>query len=236
MAVINDPNTAANIMRVGMGATPGWMPGHVAPGPLPVGAGGAYRLSLASGTMAAALAANAEIFQFRYVTAASRVCLVHGISICATVLTMPAVSTTVAAGPFTLLAAIARAWSAAGSGGTRATLTTNNSKLRTAHATSEVNDAGISTTAALTAGTKTLDVANIGAVTASLFLGTAVGAGATVLVPKENLLGEFAGGMAFPIALANQEGFVIRNGAVAFPATMTWQFTVDVAWSEVDGF
>lgn len=239
MAVINDPNTAANIMRVGMGATPGWMPGHMTNGPLPVGNGGAYRLSLASGTMAAGLAANAEIFQFRFVTAASRVALVHGISVSAAMLTLPALSTTVMPGPFTLHVAIARGWTVAGSGGARATLTTNNAKLRTSgFATSEVNDAGISTTAALTAGTKTLDTANIGGVTGSgPGVLTAVGVvGPGVFIPKTNLLGEFSAGMAYPAIFANQEGFVIRNGAVAFPATMTWQFTVDVAWSEVDGF
>lgn len=238
MAVINDPNVAANISRVGMGVGFTWMPQQVSAGPLPPGAGGAYRLSMASGTMAASLAGNAEIFQFRYVTVNSRVCLVHGISVSATMLTLPAVSTTVLPGPFTLHATIARAWTVAGSGGSRAVLTTNNSKLRTSHATSEVNDAGICTTAALTVGTKTLDGSNIGGVTASgPGVLTAVGVvGPGVFIQKTNLMGEFLAGMSWPVAFANQEGFVIRNGAVAFPGTMTWNFQVDVAWSEVDGF
>ena len=235
MAVINDPNTAANIQRVGMGATPGWMPAHVTSGPLSVGAGGAYRLSMTSGTMAASLAANSEIFQFRYVTAVSRVALIHGISISATIITLPAVSATIASGPFTYRATIARAWTVAGSGGARAVLTTNNQKLRTSHATSEVNDSGISSTAALTVGTKTLDSQDIGSVTSGFVLATAVGAAGAVIIPKTNLMGEYLGGMAWPITLANQEGFVIRVGTV-FPATMTWAFTIDAAWSEVDGF
>jgi hypothetical protein len=237
-AVINDPNTAANVMRVGMGGTPGWMPGHVTPGPLPVGAGGAYRLGMQSGTMAAALGANAEIYQFRYAPAGSRVALVHGISISAAVLTLPAISTTVLTGPFQIVGTIARAWTAAGSGGTRAVLTTNNSKLRTTHATSEVNDAGIASTAALTAGTKTLDGSNFGSVTGNAGgVLTAVGvASSAQFIPKCNLMGEFLGGLAFPLILANQEGFVLRNGATAFPATLTWTFTVEVIWSEVDGF
>lgn len=238
MAVINDPNTVGNVMRVGMGATPGWMPGHVTAGPLPVGNGGGYRLGLQSGTMAAGLAANAEIYQFRYVTAASRVCLVHGISLSAAVLTLPAISTTVLTGPYQIVGTIARAWTIAGSSGTRAVLTTNNSKLRTTHATSEVNDAGIASTAALTAGTKTLDGSNFGSVTGNAGgVLTAVGVvGAGDLIPKVNLMGEFLGGLAFPLILANQEGFVLRNGASAFPATLTWCFTVEVVWSEVDGF
>lgn len=236
MAVINDPGLAANVLQVGMGAGTIWTPAHVASGPLQVGTGGAYRLSMQAGTMAASLGANSEIFQFRYVTAASRKCLVHGISISVTVLTLPAVSTTVLAGPFTFRATHARAWTAAGTGGTRAVLTTNQAKMRTSHATSEVNDAGICTTAALTAGTKTLDTQDIGSVTGSLGVLTAVGTWASgIIVPKTNLLGEYLGGLAFPAVYDNQEGFVVRIGA-AFPATMTWTYTVDVAWSEVQSF
>lgn len=239
MAVINDPTTASQIQRVGMASGMVWTPSHGASGPLPVGAGGAYRLGLQSGIMAASLAANAEIYQFRYVTAASRVCLVHGVSLSAAVLTLPAVSTTVLAGPFQIVGTIARAWTAAGTGGTRGVLTTNNSKLRTSHATSEVNDTGISSTAALTAGTKTLDTSNFGSVTGSaggVLTATGAMSGPANLIAKSNLLGEFMGGLAFPLVFANQEGFVLRNGATAFPATLTWTFTVEVVWSEVDGF
>lgn len=236
MATINDPNTAANVARVGMGGTPGWMPLHTVPGPLPIGNGGAYRLSMSAGTMGASLGANSEIFQFRYVTAASRVALVHGISVSAAILTLPAVSTTVLVGPFAFRATIARGWTVAGSGGTRATMTGDNQNLRTSHAASEVNDIGIATTAALTAGTKTLDAQDIGSVVASTGILTAVGTEASgVLVPKTNLMGDFAGSMAFPVVLANQEGVVVRVGP-AFPATMTWTYTIDIAWSEVDGF
>ena len=208
-----------------------WTPGHVTSGPLPVGNGGAYRLSMQSGTMAVSLGANAELFQFRYVTGASRVCLVHGISISS--------SANVAATAAALLAyraTIARAWTAAGSGGTRASLIGNLQKLSTGHATSEVNDAGISTTAGLTAGTKTLDTQDIGSVAFSALTGAITVATNGILVPKTNLLGDFGGTLAFPLILGNQEGFVIRTGANAHPAGMTWNFAVDVAWSEVDGF
>ncbi|HEV8474600.1 MAG TPA: hypothetical protein VGR82_17615 [Methylomirabilota bacterium] len=231
MAVINDPNIAGNIARVGMGAGMAWSPQHVVSGPLPVGAGGAYRLSMQSGTMAVSLGANAEIFQFRYVTAASRVCLVHGLSISAA-LNVAATTAVLAA----LRATIARAWTVAGSGGTRATMTGNNQKLRTTHATSEVNDIGISTTAALTAGTKTFDAQDFGGVAFSFGTGAITVAPNLNLVPKTNLLGDFLGGLAWPLVLANQEGFAIRNGANAFPAGATWTFGVDVAWSEVDAF
>lgn len=234
MAVINDPTLAGNVLQVGMGAGTLWTPAHMTSGPLTVGTGGAYRLSMQSGTMAAALGANSEIFQFRYVTAASRKCIVHGISVSAAFLTPPAVAV-VAVGPLTFRATTARGWTAAGTGSTRASLVTNNQKMRTAHATSEVNDAGICTTAALVAGTKTLDTQDIGSVVSSLYFDVAAGDTSGVLIPKTNLLGDFIGGMAFPEVYDNQEGFVVRIGA-AFPATMTWVYSVDVAWSEVQSF
>lgn len=231
MAVINDPNIAGNISRVGMGSGMIWMPQQVTSGPLPVGTGGAYRLSMQSGTMAVSLGANSEIFQFRYVSAAGRVCLVHGIAISSAM--------NVAATTAVLLhyrATIARAWTVAGSGGSRAVVTVNNQKLRSTHQTSEVNDAGISTTAALTAGTKNLDAQDLGSTTFSPLTGAITVDTQGVLVPKTNLMGEFVAGAAWPLVLATQEGFVIRTGANAHPAGMTWAFSVDVAWSEVEGY
>lgn len=228
MAVINDPNTAANIAAVGNKA---YSPLHTLGGPFPIGAGGAYRVSSASGTMSAALGASSEIFQFRYVTAASRVCLVFGISISA-----GANVAATAAALLTLRATVARAWTVAGSGGTRLTMTGNNAKLRTSFATSEVNDIGIATTGALTAGTKTLDAQDLGSITFAAITGAITTAPIFNLFPKTNLLGEFVGSMGWPLVLANQEGFAIRSGANAFPAGMTWNFSVDVFWSEVDQF
>ena len=227
MAVINDPNTAANIAAVGNKA---YSPLHTLGGPFPIGSGGAYRLSMQSGTIGASIGANSEWFQFRYVTATSRVCLVHGISVSASALTAAT-----AAAMLAMRATIARAWTVAGSGGTRATLTGNNQKLRTSQATSEVNDAGISSTTALTAGTKTLDSQDIGSVAYGAWTGALTVQLSGTLCPKTNLLGDFAGSMAWPLVLANQEGFVIRSGN-AGPAGLTFQVCVDVAWSEVDAF
>jgi len=101
--------------------------------------------------------------------------------------------------------------------------------------TSEVNDAGISTTAALTAGTKTLDGTDIGAIAFS------IGTGAITVAPNLNLiplttLFDADGEGQHPLVLANQEGFVIRTGANAFPAGMTWIGAVNVLWAEVPAF
>lgn len=210
-----------------------WTPSHAVSGPLSVGSGGAYRLSMTSGTIAASLGANSELFQFRYVTGASRVALVYGISVSAGAIVAPAA----AVGPINmqLRAAVARAWTVAGSGGTRATMTGNNQKLRSSHTTSEVNDIGIASTGALTTGTKTLDSQDIGAAESSTYFDLVASDYELTLIKPVNLLGEFIGGMAWPLVLANQEGFIVRSG-IAMPATLTWNLVVNVLWSEVDGF
>jgi hypothetical protein len=214
---------------VGVGAENA-SPIHTARYPISPGAGGYYRVGPTSGTMAVSLAANAELFQFRYVTAASRIAIVYKVSLSAVA---NVAATTAALVSFKLTAA--RAWTAAGTGGTRLTLTGNNAKLRTTYATSEVNDAGISTTAGLTAGTKTLDATDLGGV--SLGIGTgAITTGVQLnLLPLTNLFDADGEGQ-HPFVCANQEGFIIRNGAVAWPAGMTWSFTVNVLWGEVPNF
>ena len=230
MATINDPQIDTNVARVGMASGMIWTPQHVTSGPLPVGTGGAFRLSMVSGTIAAALAANSELFQFRYVTGASRVCLVHGISVSA-----GANVAATAAALLSLRATIARNWTADGTGGTAATLTGNFQKLDTQHATSEVSSARMVTTAALGAGTKTLDTQDIGGVSYGVGTGAITAALNLTLVPYTNLIGEFVGSLAYPLVLRNQEGFVVRTGIIN-PATMTWALTVGAAWSEVTSF
>ena len=230
MAVINDPTTASQIQRVGMASGMVWTPSQVASGPLTVGAGGGYRIAMTSGVIPAALTANSELFQFRYVTAASRVCLVHGITVSA-----GANVAASAAALQALRATVARGWTVAGSLGTRANLTGNNQKLRTGFTTSEVNDIGMATTAALAIGTKALDAQDIGGVSYGIGTGAITTSNNLNFLPPVNLLGEFGGGLGYPLVLGNQEGFVIRTGLIG-PAGMTWQLNVSVAWSEVDGF
>lgn len=205
-------------------------PLHTVRLPVSYGAGGFFRMGMTSGTMAAALGANAEIFQFRYVTAASRLALVYKVSISS--------GMNVAATAAALLAyrmTAARSWTAAGSGGTRATLTGDNTNLRTSMATSEVNDAGISSTAALTAGTKTLDTTDLGAVSFGIGTG-AITVSPTLPILAPTALFDADGEGQHPLVLANQEGFVIRAGANAHPAGMTWSFSVNVLWGEVPAF
>ena len=229
MAVIEG---GVSLALQGVGAE-NYSPGHYTQYPPVVGSGGAYRLGMTSGVMAVSLAANAELFQFRYVTAASRVCIVQRVTIS---IGMHTVVATAVAG-LSVNMAVARAWTAAGSGGTRAVLTGDIANLRTAHATSEVNDAGISTTAGLTAGTKTIDHAtsNLGAVSFSTLTGAMTTTPGGQLLPETELLGAYGPG-GHPLVLANQEGFIIRNGTVAWPAGATWGFSVQVLWLEGPNF
>jgi len=225
MAVLEGGVSAA---LAGVGAEAS-SPLHTVRLPMSYGAGGFYRVAAVSGTMAAALGANSEIFQFRYVTAASRIALVYKISISA-----GALAAATAAGLVAFRLTAARAWTVAGTGGTRLSLTGDNAQLRTAMATSEVNDAGISTTGALTAGTKTLDGVDMAAVA------TGIGTGAITTTPSLTLLPISAlfdadGEGQHPLVLANQEGFIVRSGS-AWPATMTWHFAVNVLWAEVPAF
>lgn len=187
--------------------------------PVEYGTLGSYRLSMLSGTMAAGLAGNAEIFQFRW-TDATRLCLVQRVVLDG--VSGSATAFTAGFGKIDLL--IARSFTASGSGGTAATITGNNGKMRTAMGTTLLGEARCASTAALGAGTKTLDSQAIGQI--SLSFGTAV---SVQYVNQTPLLGEDIG-TTHPLVLAQNEGFAIR---ATVPATGTWQFGVTVIWTEV---
>lgn len=199
--------------------------------PINYGSNGFYRVGPVSGTMAAALGANSEIFQFRWVDAGV-LGLLYKVSISA--------GANVAATAAALLAfrlGIARSWSAAGTGGTRLTMTTNNAKLRTSMGTSLINDIGIATTAALTAGTKTLDATDIGAVAFGVGTGAlTTSVNFSFMGNRDGVLFDASSEGVHPVVFAQNEGVVIRTGANAFPATMTWNYAVQVAWAEASAF
>lgn len=181
---------------------------------------GYYRLSMASGVMAAGLAATSEIFQFRW-THATNLAAVRRIRFGAGGIVG------FAAGIVNFEALIARSFSAAGSGGTAATITGDNAKLRTSMGTTGLGEARCASTAALGAGTKTL---------AAHGFGNAVGsvpttAGAAVMAPTD--LFHVDGEASHPLVLAQNEGFVIR---ATVPATGTWTFGVTVEWAELATF
>lgn len=197
--------------------------------PADYGSLGHYGLAQVSGALSAALAANAELYQFRW-TDATRLAVVRRVVVSG--------GANVAATTAALVAlelAIARGWSADGSGGTAATLTGNNGKFRTAMGTSLAGAARIASTAGLTAGTKTIDTNGVGNVAFSVLTGAITVAVSGTILPSTPLL-EDESGNAHPIVLATNEGWIVRNGATAWPAGMTWNFGCYHRWSELTAY
>jgi len=190
--------------------------------PIDYGSLGSYRVSGLSGTMAAGLATNAEVFQFRWVDA-TRVCVVTSVKFDG----LSGSATAFAAGFGKVDMVIARSWTADGSGGSTLTLAGNNQKLRSSMNTTLIGGSRISSTAALSVGTKTLDAHPIGLYSAAF--GTAT---STQWIPQNYLFHADPGGES-PLVLTQNEGFVVR---ATVPATGTWQFGVTVAWTELTAY
>jgi hypothetical protein len=197
--------------------------------PVNYGSLGIYRLGAQTGTISASLAASAELFQFRW-TEASNLALVYQVSVSAGANVAAAAAALVS---FAMTAA--RSWTVVGSGGTAVTPTGNSNKLRTNMGTTLVNDIRIAGAVGLTAGTKTLDGQNLGEITIG------IGTGAITTSANLNLLNQSylldADGEGFmPLVLTQNEGFVVRNGATAWPGGMTWAAGISVVWAEVASF
>lgn len=192
------------------------------------GALGHYGYGGFTGILPAALAANSEIFQFRWADA-TRLAVIRKIKFSASVST-----TFFAAGvPVQIDLVRSTGWSVAGTLGT-AISPAALLKKRTAMGSSLVasGDMRIATTAALGAGTKTLDtlahstILAGGPITASLN-GT-IFAGGTVLWEAEVGDGEH------PLILAQNEGISVRS--VAVPATGTWTAAIRIDWAELTSY
>lgn len=190
--------------------------------PIDYGALGFYAINLVTGVMAAGLGALAEVFQARW-TDASRFCAIFNIS-CAGAGSIAAFT----AGVTRFEASIARAWSADGSGGTAATLTGNNNKLRTTMGTSLFGSMRVASTAALTAGTKTIDSQGIGSVISSV---TATAGDA--LAPNVEIFSATSNADNHPIILGTQEGVIVR---ATVPATGTWTGGFSLRWAEITSY
>ena len=180
---------------------------------------GAYSISLVTGTMAAGLAAASEVVQFRWTDATrlaviTRVDFEGGGSI-----------TAFAAGFYRFELVIARSWTVDGTGGTAATITGNNNKLRTSFGTTLLGTARVATTAALGAGTKTLDTQGI-----SSTAGGVAAAPAVMMFPEPIYEVQTVG---HPIVLAQNEGLVVR---ATVPATGTWTASWTIKWTEVAAY
>lgn len=188
-------------------------------GPRVGGLLGSYAVSMTSGTMAAALAAASDIYAFRYTGTGYAV--VRKVSISAATLTG------FAAGTAQFNVFPARAFTAAEAGGTAATLTGNNGKLRTSFATT-ASTIRAASTAALTPGTYTLDTQAWG--TSNVATPTTSN---VQLLANTDIISPTNFGANYPVALANNEGFVVQ---ATVPATGTWNFVVTVWYDEFSAY
>jgi len=201
---------------------------RVTPRPAEYGAFGHYRICMVSGTMAAALAANSDIFLFRWGDT-TRLAVVYEV-----VISAGANVAASAAAITSLELFFARTFTASGTGGTPATLSGNNQKMRTSMGTTLATDIRCATTTALGAGTKTLDAQSLSGVAVGIWTGALTTGLSGQFVPRTPLI-DVDGGFKHPIVFAQDEGFAIRNGII-FPAALTWNFAVSVAWLEYTSF
>jgi hypothetical protein len=181
---------------------------------------GNYSMGANSGVMAAGLAANSPIFAFQW-THASKLCLVKRIIISA-----GNAGTAFAAGVAVFNMFGARSFSVMDTGGGSVLPTGNANKLKTGMATTQLAAARVSSTATLTAGTRTKDGVPMG----SLVQGVQATAGIPFAPPYP--IFDAAPGQ-YPLVLATNEGFVIE---ATVPATGTWQFGIKVEWGERDSY
>lgn len=202
-------------------------PQHAATFPM---SGNWYRYAGKTGTIGATLAADSELFQFRWLTGAKTRCLVHKVMVNG--IGIVAVGT--ALGQLGFYLTPARAWSVIGSGGTRIAISGDNLQTETALSAPQVSDIGIATTGALTAGTKAYDANAQGYVIAST--GTLAVTGYQMLDSfRDAKLYDADGEGSQPLVLADQEGFTIRT-AFAGATALTYAVTFTVVWCEVTAY
>jgi len=202
-------------------------PAHVVRMPL---AGNWYRYAGRTGTIGAALAADSELLQFRFLTGTKIRALVHKVAVNG----IGIVAVATALGQLGFALRPARAWSVAGSGGTRIAVSNDNLQMETAIANSQVNDLGIATTGALTVGTKTLDANDQGICVGSIGTGAVTTYQGLELFSDRRLLDADGEGQE-PLTLADQEGFVVRT-VFAGPTALTYTVGFTVIWCEVTAF
>ena len=184
--------------------------------------GGTYSLTSKSGAMSAGLAGNSPIYAFRNVSA-SLLVLLRRVKISAWSL---GTGFTAGLGTFDLFRATS--WTIADTGGTTDTITTVNGKMRTAMpsiaALAEIRH---SSTAALAAGTRTLDTQTLESLNVNVPATTNF-----AFVPSPTFLFDRPADY-YPLVLAQNEGVVIQ---ATVPATGTWTFAITPIWDETPSF
>lgn len=227
MAVF-EGGTSASLAEVGDAAA---LALHVTNKPIPTSLGH-YRYAGTTGTMAAVLAASAQVFYVRW-TDATRFLVLHRFAARFQTLTAFTAATLTDFG-FDLYKATAVS---AGGGGTDVGAQIK-TKMRSSMSASLLDTAGLvrlSTTAALTALT-TLDATPIAASVGDPNLTNPAGGTEEPRVNDPTLLYDADLGHGdHPLVLSQNEGLVLRNRAV-WPAAGTGIIQVEMVWSEVTAF
>jgi len=205
---------------------------HTVGKPTDVGALGHYRFSVSTGTLAAVLAANAQLLQFKW-TDATRFAVITAIESKFVTLTRFTAGTIT---DFGVDAFIARTY-AAGGGGTALTITGDNLAVRASMGTTLVSEIRVATTAGLTAAT-TLDTQPFEQSVGGMGAQVVPSATIQVMDSAENANLNYRPRMEsgeHPIILAQNEGIVIRNRTV-WPAGGTGIYSFMMQWAEVTAF
>lgn len=235
MAGLQVQGAGGSVVEVGAFAAKGL---HSIAKPQDYGALGHYRAVLTTGTIAAGMAANGELVQMRWVDA-TRFCLIYDVEL----LEFRNITTAFAAGPWSFNVTRATAWSADGTGGGAVSVADPQLQLRAAAMGASLFSTGfrLATTAALGAGTKTLDTLPMGACFGNVGSTPAI---AQMYVPAGSpvtgyggdgvkMIKPDVGSGEHPIVLAQNEGIAVRGNV---PGTGTWIATFLVKWAEVAAF
>lgn len=177
-----------------------------------------YRMGLVTGIIGAGIAGGSEFFQFRW-TDTTKYALIRQVR-----LSVGNLGTAFAAGGFTFDMAVASAWTAAGTGGGVATITGLNGTVSPNNSATAVAEIRTATTAALTAGTKTLQAQAIGSV-----CGGVPAVAGTFMLPPTDLFAALSED-EMPLILDTNAGFALR---ATVPATGTWTAGIMVRWDEI---
>jgi hypothetical protein len=194
---------------------------------------GHYRANLITGTTVS-LAANSPIASFRW-SATNAYAVLERVEVSAQV------ASAITAGTLVDAEVIwARGFTASDSGGTGVVPGTG-LKNRTLMGNSLIGDLRVATTAALTAGTRTLDTVGFGFGAWSMFVAPTIGATANTAVAigagdntTRILYQQLLSGQ-HPIVIATNEGFIVRNSS-AGPVTGGIRYVVSIEWAEVAAY
>jgi len=195
----------------------------------PIEALGFYRMSVQSGlitTIAAGTATAGHLFAFRNASTTLVVPIYIGVK-------WRTVTAFTAAQEVGMELVVARSYTASHTAGTAIVLTGNNGKKRTSYPTSVIStsgDARIATTAALTAGTHTLDD---NSVAQDQFAELATGA--AVQKGRMDIVWDMTNGQDAPLILAQNEGFVLRN-KILMGAGGTARVSIEIQWAEATAY